>query len=444
MGLIFRRLLFPTSALLLLCCSAAMAATGGSDAVGNATTYTSSSPATDSYPVIRDIGFEGNKTTRPPVMLREIVVHVGEPADPNRIEKSRQAVQDLGLFRTVTVREEPDGDGVRLVFVVVEKWYVLPLPRVGYDSDKHLTYGGAVTWYNVAGLDQTLHLNWVRGNSPEPGHAAGQTWSGSYAVPFIGDSPWQASISGGHGVSPVVAPTAYTEFTDDAQLLFTRSLSGAAPFSQGWHLGGGLLWQNEDNRGMDAPAPYGAATALVGVAQYRDFHNLIYSETGVDFSMRGEVAMKGVASDYSYEMITAQWRRDLALGDLPYQSLNFVVDGGMRFDGPGQQLAFGIGGRGSLPGYQSDFLQGADYYHFGIEYLRPLHWNWLRGLVTVDAANAFDRLSDASLSRVHTSLGLGVRARFTYFVDFQLEAGVAVPLDSINGPRFFGGHLTSY
>ncbi len=49
-------------------------------------------------PPIRDIRFEGNRVTSDRVMLREMVVAVGDPADPARIERSRQAIQDLTLF----------------------------------------------------------------------------------------------------------------------------------------------------------------------------------------------------------------------------------------------------------------------------------------------------------------------------------------------------------
>ena len=69
-------------------------------------------------PVIREIEFRGNETTRPVTMLREMSLHVGDPADAREIERSRQGVQDLGLFRSVDADLEPGEGGVRLVVKV--------------------------------------------------------------------------------------------------------------------------------------------------------------------------------------------------------------------------------------------------------------------------------------------------------------------------------------
>ena len=105
-------------------------------------------PAED-WPTISGIDFAGNDITRPETMRRELLVHVGDPADPEAIERSRQAVQDLGLFRWVAVERKRLDDGtIRLTFVVHEKWYILPLPRVEGNSNGDYGYGGQV-WVNV-------------------------------------------------------------------------------------------------------------------------------------------------------------------------------------------------------------------------------------------------------------------------------------------------------
>jgi outer membrane protein assembly factor BamA len=420
MCLLARRLLRIPLILAGLCCTAAIAA--------------------DNAPSIREIAFEGNDTTRDKVMLREVVIHVGDPADSDRVEQSRQAIQDLGLFRAVTVREEPVDGGVRIVFTVKEKWYVLPLPRVGYDSDHNFNFGGQLLWYNVAGLDHTLKLNWVRGGSGDATRGTGQSWSIDYNAPVIDDSLWTMDVSGGHSRSPVVTPAAYDEYFDKAQVIMSRSLS-SGPASQGWHAGGGLLWQREYTQGQMAPAPYGEALALVGVGGYRDLHDLLYSDEGTAFNGRVEIAERGLLSDYGYEQFTVDWRRDFTIGNTPYQSLNFIADSGLRFDGPTQHPAFGIGGRHDLRAYSSGFADGNLYYHVGIEYLHPIVWNWLRGLVALEAADVYDRPRDFTPRRIHTSLGVGLRLRVNWLVNFQLEAGAAIPLDKSGSPRFFGGRV---
>jgi outer membrane protein assembly factor BamA len=283
----------------------------------------------------------------------------------------------------------------------------------------------------------------VHGNSPQAGAAAGQNEDISYDMPVLDGSPWHLNISGGHGHAPITTPTLYDEYTNNAQVLFTRHLGTERPFSQGWSAGGGLLWQNQSTSGAEAPPSEGHATAIVGVTSYNDIHDLIYSDVGTQFSLRGELAIKDWASDYGYELITAKWRHDYAIGSTPYQSLNFIVDGGARFDGPpGVDDAYALGGRSSLHGYSSGFIQGNSYYHLGIEYLHPVYWDWLRLLLVADAGNAFADAGKPQLNRVRTSIGIGLRARVNWLVNFQIEAGVAMPLDRYDSPRFFGGKIS--
>jgi outer membrane protein assembly factor BamA len=399
------------------------------------TAFAQQDPAPSPPPLIREIAFEGNETTQPKVMLREILIAVGEPADPDRIERSRQAILDLRLFRSVEVRQEPVADGVRVVFVVREKWYLLPLPRLGYDSDHHLSYGGQLLWSNVAGLNQTARVNLVRSGS---GDNTERSLSGSYDIPFFDGSQWSMNLSAGHDHGPQTYPVAYDETTDNAQVILSKGLSGP-PLSQGWRAGGGVLWLNESASGIGAPESNGYATALVGVASYRDLRYLVYSEVGTTFDFRTEIASREVLSDYSYEMLKADWRRYTQIGATPYQSLNYAISGGARFEGPNHGSAFALGGRSTLRAYSSDFLEGNAYYRFAVEYLHPLGWDWLRGLVVLEAANAMDRANDIEFNRVRTSLGLGVRLRVTWLVNFEVEAGAAVPLDRRGSPRFFGG-----
>ena len=59
----------------------------------------SQAPPTPPWPRIVGIEVSGNENTRDKVILREFDLAPGEPADPARISRGRQAVSDLGLFR---------------------------------------------------------------------------------------------------------------------------------------------------------------------------------------------------------------------------------------------------------------------------------------------------------------------------------------------------------
>lgn len=396
------------------------------------------------YPLVRAVGFAGNDVTRPIVMQREMVIHVGDPADPGKIERSRQAILDLGLFDSVSVRQTSVPDGVKLTFVVSEKWYVLPLPRVNMNSANQFSYGGQLRWNNVAGLNQTLRLVVQRGAASLPGHSGETSYDASYNMPFIpffGRSRYGLNLRARHNSSTVVdTAQSYREINDDVGITLSRSLSNG-PLSQGWQVDGGMLWQHERTAGVAAPAANGAATALVGLVSYNDVHSDVYSERGSSFNVRYALAKRGVLSDYGYSKITASYERRYDVGSTPYQNLNLIADTGLRNGGPPADNAFTLGGSHVLRAYPSGAFEGNLYYRFAAEFLRPVYYNWLRVLVVAEAGNAFPEPGTVNFRRIHASIGLGVRIVVPFLVNVELEAGVAFPTDDLSHPRFFGGQV---
>jgi len=133
------------------------------------------------------------------------------------------------------------------------------------------------------------------------------------------------------------------------------------------------------------------------------------------------------------------YRTYMPIGAHQYEGLEFGFDGGILVNGPGEEHPFKLGGSNQLHGYARGFLEGDAYYLFSAQYLRPLGWDWLRGGVIFEAGNAYSS-EEGDAGKVYTSLGLGVRARFTHFVNFEFEAGIAMPLEG-GGPRFYGGKV---
>ncbi|MEO8995335.1 MAG: POTRA domain-containing protein, partial [Rhodanobacter sp.] len=208
-----------------------------------------------SWPTIREITFSGNDTTRDKTMLREMSVHVGDPADPVQIEHSRQAVQDLGLFKSVSVHQEPLDDGVRLVYVVSEKFYFLPYPRLSANVDRQYSYGAELEWNNVAGLNHNLRVVAARSDANRVGYGQQTSYSASYIAPFIADTQNNLSVSAGHSSTPLTDPVSnlgYTEIGYSAEVLLRHIYSTSAA-SQGWTAGTGLLYQHENRFGPGAP-----------------------------------------------------------------------------------------------------------------------------------------------------------------------------------------------
>ena len=77
--------------------------------------------------------------------------------------------------------------------------------------------------------------------------------------------------------------------------------------------------------------------------------------------------------------------------------------------GPG--TPFELGGADSLRGYANHLLAGDSYYYGGIEVLRPLHWDWLRGVAFIESGNTFAEDGRFTLADTYLDAGIGVRAR---------------------------------
>lgn len=390
---------------------------------------------------MREIAFEGNDTTRPVTMLREMTLRVGERADPARVEASRQAVLDLGLFKSVTVREEPVDGGVRLVFVVRERYYILPTPRLDAKSDGSNSYGAQLRWSNFLGLNHALRATWQSADRGQRNVGRESSWSLGYTAPFVGDRDTGFTLGLGYATRPVTGTLGgYEESFRSVSAGLTRRLAGDGPASQGWSAAAGLTWLRQDTAGAAAPAPYGeAVTPSLGIG-WRELHYRVYSEEGGRFGARVESTVAELASDYDLLRLTAGGARYLPVGATPHQTLHLFASAGTLHGGPPATEAFALGGASSLRGYDRNFVEGDAYWLAGVELARPLLRDWLRVVVILEAGNAWPDAGDASLGSVYSSLGIGLRLRLTNFVDFEVEAGWAIPLDGGPG-RYFASRV---
>ena len=385
---------------------------------------------------IVEIAFEGNETTQPRTMLRELVVQIGDAADAQRIEISRQALLDLGLFKRVEVRQEPVADGVRLVFIVRERYYLLPTPRFDAKSDGRYAYGAQLRWNNLWGLNHTLRLFWEQEDRQQEGIGKDTQWSAGYFAPFVADSPYNIGAAADYVTQPVQGVNgAFEEEFRSAVTSVSRTYSNG-PASQGWTLGGGLRWQQQRTRGPFAPEAYGEATAPLLFANFRDFHQRIYSEVGTFYGAGYEYADEAWG-DYGYANLSIGGGRYLPIGTTEHQTLHLIANTGLQFSGPDEVERYSLGGASRLRGYDLDFLEGNAYWYAAAEFARPIRWRWLRAVAILEAGNVTATPEDMD-GEIYGSLGLGLRVRFSNFINFEFEAGVALPLDG-GDPRFFAG-----
>lgn len=397
--------------------------------------------AAATWPTIDSIRLRGNAVTRASVIERELTLAPGNLANPEEIERNRQAVMDLGLFRDVTAQTEPTPSGaVVLILQMREKRFLLPLPHVGTNSDKDVSYGAQLRWANVGGRNHRLNLTLQQGRFPnDQRREREREVELSYFAPHLGGSDWGASAR--TEVLERVTPIAGGNFEETFhrfEALALHDLTSGRP-RRGWRLGGGVLLEDQRANGVLAPPSDGQATALVGVASFDDLRFHGESETGRHFNARLQGAAGGWGSDYSYSLWRANYFQSRAWGKHDHQTWHLLGLLENRSGGPGTRNEFDLGGSGRLRGYESDFLQGNRLYYGALEVAKPLWRDWLRGVVLLELGGVDGDRAGQRTGSLYPSIGLGVRMRLIWFVDLEIELGIAYPLRGDGGARFFAG-----
>lgn len=118
--------------------------------------------------IVREIIVLGNEKTREYVIRRELKTKIGQPLDYSLLEQDRKRIQNLQLFNKVVIEPVATGDGVALLVVVAERWYIFPYPILFYNERdvKKLSYGGGVVHQNFRGMATLIGLSAWFGFNP--------------------------------------------------------------------------------------------------------------------------------------------------------------------------------------------------------------------------------------------------------------------------------------
>lgn len=417
---------------------------GAAVSMDRATTSTEAAPAVNGLAVqasvpLRVITFVGNKTTRPRTLLRELPFKAGDWVTAAQLEAGRQAIQNLNLFKRVTLEQRFDAEGrVEAVYGLDEKWYVLGYPRVDANSNGEYAYGAQLDWNNLWGLNHTLRVSALRKETKRVGVGKEQNLVLGYAAPQVFDSLWSVGLGGSYTERPVSGTLGqYSERLEGYQVLASRALDAAMP-NQGWSLGAGALWTRQQT--STGVGQYGDALGPVGILNYRDLKFNIYSEEGLVFSSRSDVAKEGFGADYDFLRLGVTAIRYWRVGATPHQTVHVFGDTGLNWAGPNSVRNFTLGGVGGLRGYEHGYREGNAYFRVGTEFARPIFKPWLRAVVIAEAGNVYAEPNEFDLTAVRGSIGFGLRLRLPMFVNVEIEAGIALPLSG-GKPRFFAGQV---
>lgn len=401
--------------------------------------------------LIEAIQFRGNKVTRPQILLQEMVIHPGDPADPARIEASRQAIMNLGLFKAVAARLLPGQTGQVLEIDVDERYFLLPIPRLDRNSDGDISYGIELRVDNLLGLNQRIRII-HRNTDASDGGSDSRQLSVAYDYPRFAGSPYGFGISANMNDSTEAVEQGGTVVANydtrfiGVQARLRRWLTHEGP-SAGWSVNGGPFWKRRDYaliNGTPGLRDAERAAGLDGSIDYQRVQEYLFSRHGTEYGFEVEWGMPGLGSDSTYGVHQFYYRRYYRFDPRSHQAWNTHLRLGFAGgDPPLAEAAFSLGGSGNLRGYPRGSAEGQSFFVLNSEFHQPLTRRGdLRAVLFADIGNAYPDKRMIDPGDLEAGAGTGLRYTLESFVDVQLRLDYAVGLGGGERKFYFGTRST--
>jgi outer membrane protein insertion porin family len=392
---------------------------------------------------INEILFEGNTVTHEKVLRQELVVHEGDEANSEQIEASRQAIMNLGLFKTVTDRLEEDDKGRRLIFAVEERYFLLPIPVISARGKNgnaaeglgSISYGIDLRYNNVFGLNHRLKLLYENEDFQDTTGDSTTEIKIEYDIPRLIGTPYQLNLSVRNLERDItifeneITSGTYHQNENSGSFYVSRWLN-AASISRGWKAGAGLsattldyrdqsgsglLYQDEQNLALNAGMSYEAV------------HEFAYHRQGDQYGYAFSVGLTQLGSDSAFQRHEFFYRR--------YQPTSFA-DSNINTQvqiklANGTVNTYELGNSALLRGYANDYAVGNAMFLLNLEYHQHLSgYRQLRGVLFADMGNAWATASDIDLGNMPAGIGIGLRWRVQSFVNLTLRLDYAQALEA--------------
>ncbi len=384
-----------------------------------------------SAPTINSIRYEGNAVSEPVMLNREIFIVEGDVFDEAQVEKSRQAIMDLGLYKRVSYRVEPadpavtadSATSVDIIFVLSEKYYVLLIPRARID-DEDKKVGLQVLWNNVWGLNHEMELLYEnRGN--ELGVKQKRELL-RYDYPNVNNSPYSLYFEL-VDINDVDTTEIETLDRQDQilRLAGSRWLNDQGR-NRGWFTGASVLLQHRQNILLsDQSVEYTDAVVLGLDIGYDNVSHYEFNRGGKAYGYTLDWSHDSLGSDSQFTKHVVYYRSYYRFDSRPLSNLNVQTKLGHSNNYILGNTAFGLGGSSDLRGYENDRFNGNSMLLTNIEYVFPSDAHPLFRYVSfIDLGNTYDELRDIFHQQLHVGAGVGLRWKIKSFVRIDLRADI--------------------
>jgi len=387
---------------------------------------------------IDEIRFVGNEVTKASILRQEMLVQEGDPIDMKKIEDSRQAIMNLGLFKSVKAAVVLEDEYHILVITVEERYYILPLPLLDVRLDeKTYSYGVELREDNLMGLNQRLKVKYEHKESVGGDVPLRKETSIKYTYPRVVGTANSLAIDAKMIREDIneqdngLVTGSYQLDTRTLGFTFSRWLKEGW-ISQGWVAGGGMTVQQQVYTHQSGTAQdYDDSQALeinVGL-NYNAVEQHPYHREGSTYGYNLALALPSIGSAYSYNRHNFYYRNYHAL-QVVDANLNTQLKVGLANGSSFGNPAYSLGGS-ELRGNDEEVATGNAMLQFNAEYHHHLSgYRQLRGVIFMDVGNAWPGVMEIDLGKLYPSVGIGMRWRVQSFVDLTLRADWAYAIDA--------------
>lgn len=363
------------------------------------------------------VAIRGNTRTRDKVIRREIMIHEGDLFNLTLLRRSSFNLRRLGYFEAVDFKNLPGSapDKMILEINVKEKQTGQVNFGVGYSSTDSLMVMTNVSENNLFGRGQRLSANGALGFRITRG-------SLSFTEPWLFDIPLRATAT------LYNLDREYTEYDKNSVGGF---LSFSYPVMPKWGVRGTVRYTYEEATISDIEPGASVvildqegthSTSSITTNFRRDSRDAVFNtNSGSNNFVQVEYAGLGGSNDFTKYTGGSAWFFPLFWGTvLAVQGKIGYVEANTA-DGLPMYEKFYLGGINSLRGFEfasvgpkdpqtGDVIGGEKMLQFNIEFIFPVIKDMgLKGLVFLDAGNAWSKDEDYSLTEIRKSAGVGVR-----------------------------------
>ena len=400
--------------------------------------------------VINKVQYKGNEITQASVLNREIYIAPGDELNDALLEKSRQAIMDLGLFKSVHYYLEENYSGIAansaisqvdVVFVVEEKYYLLVIPRLKINDDE-IHVGLQLKWDNVLGLNhETRILAEDRGST---GGIDESRFSFNYYYPNWNNSSYNIDLTL-QTENDVNEEEGIIDRQDDVfKLAISRWLNERGR-NRGWFAGASVLYQNRlfENVIVNADSESIDAVVLGLDAGYKDINNYEYNRGGKSYGYKLDWSHESLGSESEFTKHLLYYISYYRFDKYPASNLNVQ----MQFGHSNEQFlgedAFSLGSNDDLRGYDNNRFTGNTLLLTNFEYMFPqVDYPVIRYVTFIDIGNTYDKLSDVFHQALNIGAGFGLRWKIRAFVKLDLRADVGYGFEDKDYHFSFGTRHT--